>query len=243
MFKPDFDLTSTLVPVLSRNQIEQIAIEILRDYNSALLEHPQPLDIDRFLEQYLGATIEYKRLSSSRIYLGMTVFADCSGVPVFNTETHQAECIRCKARTVLLDTSLLSENQQHRYSFTGAHEAAHLILHGAYFRKRLETAVNQPKVILCQDESRRTGKTCRTDEEWLEWQADHLASSLLMPLPAVQLAIARAKHRSLSVNYAQEAIMTAFDVSCAAGGNRYSELQQADLLNPFAMPDEEDLPF
>ena len=48
MFKPSFEMTDTMVPVLSREQIEQIAIDILKDFNPDLLENPQPLDIDRF---------------------------------------------------------------------------------------------------------------------------------------------------------------------------------------------------
>ena len=243
MVKPSFEMTDTMVPILSKEQIENIAIDILKDFNPDLLENPQPLDIDRFLERYLGASIDYKTLSSSHTYLGMTIFADCCKVPVYNREARRAEYISCKAGTVLLDTSLLNDNQQHRYLFTAAHEAAHMILHGDYFRYRLEIAHNQPAYMRCQQDFRRTGRTCRTDGEWIEWQADHLASALLMPLPAVQLAVARARYRSASVNYAQEAIQIVFNVSCAAAGQRHAQLEQAGLLDPYMPSDDDDLPF
>ena len=63
MYKPSFDTDSNMVPILSREQIEQMAVEILSDYNADLLTKPQPLDVDRFLEQYLGVNIDYQFLT------------------------------------------------------------------------------------------------------------------------------------------------------------------------------------
>lgn len=224
MVKPSFSFSRTHVPILSSKQIEQIAIDILEDYYQDMLTHPQPLDVDRFLEQYLHVTMDYKFLTHCRLYLGMTVFSDTDKVPVYNPEKDQAEYISCKARTVILDNCLLDESQEHRYAFTGAHEGSHVILHPDYFDAQKARAIYEPPIMQCQAEERRSGRSGRTDRDWLEWQADTLGAALLMPFPAVQRAVARAKIRSRSVNYAQEAIQNEFNVSCAAAGRRCTEL-------------------
>ena len=224
MVIPNFAVSRTNVPILSSKQIEQLAIDILDDYYPDMLMNPQPLDVDRFLEQYLRVTMDYKFLTHCRLYLGMTVFSDTDKVPVYNPEKDRAEYITCKARTVILDNCLLDESQEHRYAFTGAHEGAHVILHSNFFGTQRARTINEPPIVQCQAEERRSGRYGRTDSDWLEWQADTLGAALLMPLPAVQRAVARAKHRSRSVNYAQEAIQLEFNVSCAAAGRRCTEL-------------------
>lgn len=224
MVKPSFSVSRTNVPILSSKQIEQIAIDILDDYNPDMLNNPQPLDVDRFLEQYLRVTMDYKFLTHCRLYLGMTVFSNTDKVPVYNPEKDRAEYITCKARTVILDNCLLDESQEHRYAFTGVHEGSHVFLHSDFFDAQRARAINEPLIMQCQAEERRTGRYGWTDRDWLEWQADTLGAALLMPWPAVQRAVARAKLRSRSVNYAQEAIQNEFDVSCAAAGRRCTEL-------------------
>ena len=223
---PSFAVSRTNVPILSTKQIEQIAIGILDDYNPNLLKKPQPLDVDRFLEQYLQVTIDYKFLTHCGLYLGMTVFFDSDKVPVYNPDRDRAEYISCKANTVIFDNCLLEESQEHRYAFTGAHEAAHVLLHSDYFNAQRARALNDPPIIQCEAEEHRSGQLGRSDRDWLEWQADALGAAFLMPLPSVERAVAKAKNRSYSVNYAQEAIQAEFNVSYAAAGRRYAALSK-----------------
>lgn len=224
MYKPSFDTDSNMVPILSREQIEQMAVEILSDYNADLLTKPQPLDVDRFLEQYLGVNIDYQFLTHCGVYLGMTVFNSSDKVPVYNPELNCAEYISCNGRTVILDNRLLKDNQEHRYAFTGTHEGAHVIIHPDYYEFKQYRTQKGPSIVQCYSDERRYGRQPRTEKDWIEWQADTLAACLLMPKPAVLSAVRRAKFKSCSVNYAREAIFSEFNVSYAAAAHRYDDL-------------------
>ena len=105
----------------------------MRDFQPSVLTNPAPVDIESFVENYLGMTPDYQLLSHNGIYLGMTVFNDTNRVIVFSQETGRAEYISAKAHTVIIDTRLLEENQQHRYRFTLGHEGGHDIFHTGYF--------------------------------------------------------------------------------------------------------------
>lgn len=104
----------------------------MRDFQPSVLTNPAPVDIESFVENYLGMTPDYQLLSHNGIYLGMTVFNDTNRVIVFSQETGRAEYISAKAHTVIIDTRLLEENQQHRYRFTLGHEGGHDIFHTGY---------------------------------------------------------------------------------------------------------------
>ena len=54
------------------------------DFQPEALKNPMEIDIDGFLEHYLGATPDYQYLSHNMIYLGMTVFQDTNRIPVYD---------------------------------------------------------------------------------------------------------------------------------------------------------------
>ena len=58
MYKPQFRTKQNGVPVLSKKEIEVIGENFLRDFCPDALINPQPVDIERFLELYLGLKID-----------------------------------------------------------------------------------------------------------------------------------------------------------------------------------------
>lgn len=180
---------SNEVPVLSKIEIEVLAKEILQDYNSELLNEPAPLDVEHLLECYAGLEIDYKDLSHNQSILGMIVFND-GYVPVYDEEEQKAERIAVEEGTVLIDNSLLKEEQAARGRFTICHEVSHWLLHkDVYHIDR-----NQMTLFAAMEEEKTTAIRCKksdiesrgkkpliTDDDWMEWQADYLASALLMP--------------------------------------------------------------
>ena len=48
----------------------------------------------------------------------MTVFNDTDRVPVYDPIQNRAEYISARANTIIIDRTLLEENQEHRYRFT-----------------------------------------------------------------------------------------------------------------------------
>ena len=76
MYTPSYRTQKNGVPVLKKEEIDTIGEEYVRDFQPEVLRNPAPVDIEGFIECYLGMTTDYQYLSHNGIYLGMTVFND-----------------------------------------------------------------------------------------------------------------------------------------------------------------------
>ncbi len=183
------------VPVLSRDEIECIAEAVLQDYKPKLLDNPGELDVEHFLECYAAAEMDYKDLTHDQSILGMTVFNNCY-IPVY--ENGKEKEIPVDEGTIIVDNSLLEKDQLRRGRFTLGHEVSHWILHRRIFM------VNKNQLLLFNDlegekqpliKCRTTDiesvgkKRLVTDDDWIEWQANCMASALLMPKKAFTKAV------------------------------------------------------
>ena len=89
------------------------------------------------------------------------------------------------------------------------------------------TKGNAIPMILCRVDSTRINGSKgynKTDLEWMEWQANHLASAILMPKSMVIKTVRTAERRRCSVNAGLEAVAATFNVSNDAAWYRISEL-------------------
>lgn len=199
MINFSFNSKANGVPILSKDDIEYIAGMILEDYKPSLLSEPAALDVEHLSECYAGLEVDYKDLTHNRSILGMIVFND-GYVPVYDAERNKAERLAVEEGTILIDSSLLEDDQRRRGRFTHCHEVAHWFLH----RNKYLVDKNQLNLFDLMPEERITAIKCRTtdiestgrkqlvtDDDWMEWQADYLASALLMPEKPLQEAIAR----------------------------------------------------
>jgi len=200
----DFRKKKNGVPVLSKDKIEILAEQVLCSYKPNLLDNPGVLDVELLIEEYANLEMDYQDLTHNRSILGMTVFNDCN-IPVYDANTNKAKRIAVNEGTVIIDNSLLEEDQLRRGRFTLAHEAAHWFLHRhMYLQDKnqismfddIELLEEELPVIKCRTSDIAYGgrKQLNTDEDWIEWQADYMASVLLMPKNAFATA-ARDKFR------------------------------------------------
>ena len=157
MYTPSLRVKNNGVPILSKAEIDAIGERFVQDFQPEVLTNPSPVDIEGFIEFYLGMTPDYQYLSHNGVYLGMTVFNDTDKVPVFDPATNRAEYISAKARTVIIDNRLLDESQRHRYRFTLGHEGGHDIFHSGYF------SYNPDQVSIFDDELIAPMIQCRVD--------------------------------------------------------------------------------
>jgi Zn-dependent peptidase ImmA (M78 family) len=189
MMNFSFNSKANGVPILSKEDIEYIAGMILGDYMPSLLSNPAALDVEHLSECYAGLEVDYKDLTHNKSILGMIVFND-GYVPVYDAENNKAEKLAVEEGTILIDSSLLEDDQRRRGRFTHCHEVAHWFLH----RNKYLVDKNQLNFFDLMPEERITAIKCRTtdiestgrkqlvtDDDWMEWQADYLASTLLMP--------------------------------------------------------------
>ena len=239
----DLNLTrkNSGVPILSRADMDEVAFQVLADFNYKLLMEPQELDIDLFAQEYLGMDQDFQLLSHNGIYMGMTIFNDTDRLPVYDPVMQRAEYVSEKAGTIVIDSRLLELGKEVQYKFTMAHESIHGMLHKAFFDRYLGqiTISDQSEpLIRCRKAGPVRKKNWRdwTELDWMEWQANTGASALLMPAPAVKIISEKARgfgywgmsHARVCV----EEMRRIFKVSHSAAAYR---LWSLGLLDPIIM--------
>ena len=231
------------VPILRKSEIDDWGEAFVRDYCPAALQEPTPIDVDRFACSYLGLIQDFAWLSNDGRYLGMTVFNDTGRVIIYDPESNAADYMRAKAGTVIIDNGLLDGNKEHRYRFTMGHECAHAIFHKEHFAYDPDQTsflyeAPEPMIQCREDSTKNLSKksfALWTPTERMEWQANRLASAILMPRSSVYKLI-----RSLPKDSGPEfdgmaiySVSESFDVSPEAAQYRLLDL---DLIKSRVNP-------
>ena len=205
--------------------------EFIYDFCPCAMYEPTAIDIDRFVCEYLGKTQDFAWLSKDGRYLGMTVFNDTRRVIVYNPEQNEAEYFSAKAGTVIIDNSLLDTGKEHRYRFTMGHESAHVIFHTEHFmggfNRSSSSDSEQEPMVQCRADSTAALKNKLpkqwTPKERMEWQANRMASALLMPRAMVRKLYYSLPKTEEGASFAAMAVLAvaeAFNVSCEAAQYR-----------------------
>jgi hypothetical protein len=157
------------VPYLSENEIENQAVQLLAEFSVARgLRLVAPIPVEDLLERHLKLTLDFDDLHEKL------------GVPMSDNEPEVLGALWVDSREVFIDQSLDpvdSPEKEGRYRFTLGHEIGHWRLHREYLARDPNTT------DLFGQVSRGPTVICRASQakERVEWQADHFASSLLMP--------------------------------------------------------------
>lgn len=167
---------------LSRNDLERIATRVFDDYKNLPRFAGQKVDyVDPEILAcgLCGLHIDHFHLSQDRLTLGMTSLKEVE-VEVYN-DSGQPFLYYLDGRTLLIETDLKDDPAQHgRYHFTTAHETAHQILADLHPTDR----VIQNRITYYRGHSPQY-----PIHDWVEWQADNLASALLLPVEIVHGAL------------------------------------------------------
>lgn len=87
--------------------------------------------------------------------------------------------------TIIIDASLLGEEQHHRRRFTISHELSHWIIHRQmHYSDNPNYSLRTARpYIVCRESTpnRDRHREYWTENDWMEWQADKFASAMLMP--------------------------------------------------------------
>lgn len=177
------------VDILSRTLIDDEAKKFLIKYRPDALKEATKLDLENLIENDLGLNIDYQNLDENHQILGATIFKD-GYMNVYNNG--EKELKKFSKNTMVFDIKLSEDyKQEGRFLFTLAHEIGHWILHRKHFfideqqQNIFDLLENESRdnFIICvkRNESAMLYVRKKTPEEWIEWQADNFASSLLMP--------------------------------------------------------------
>lgn len=189
MYTPQFRIRGKGVPILGNAEIDFHAEAFLRDYNPSLLTNPQPINIEELAEYYLGLTMEYDYLSHNGFIWGRMVFNDTGRIPVYLPDEGRADYIPAKRGTVIIDNTLLDDDNEYRLRSTVGHECGHWVFHSSYY-------TFDPNQLSLFDMDGMAATACRkqdiegdvegrrrleSDQDWLEHHAKYFSAAILMP--------------------------------------------------------------
>lgn len=170
--------------ILSRDAIEDIATYVLKKYYPQNLELPRPLNTTELLEEHLGLTVKHKYIGTFESgILGLIVMNDEVEIPSYD-EMYRPTVLQETYGTVLISRHLSGKANAPRRRYTETHEGSHFILHGEYYKQSSGTVAKRSKNLLDCIACRKVEvykQKLQDDLDWMEWQADSLAASLLMP--------------------------------------------------------------
>ena len=189
-----FDLSYSFshVPYIEDSILDDYANQVLAHFTPDVLKIPCEVDIERFMEYHLNLTVEYKLLSPDHRILGLTAF-NTGYIQVYDEDTLLPSPLMVEEGTVLIDNGLLTKRNEKRMRFTLAHEASHWLLHRRYFsvdNPFFENSIYDNQYIAAKEGriDYRRHQLERNDSERIEYQADSMASCLLMPIRSLRKA-------------------------------------------------------
>ncbi len=172
--KPSYQnpLSDTLLPYLHRNQLDEVASGIIKQYYPEALLNNQVLDAMKFA-QNLGLEIKMRKLSKAGTIFGETIFTDTK-VEIYDRVSDGMVLEEIKGGTILIDPSHYLARNNGAVNNTIVHECVHWLLH----RKAFTLArLFQPKMRFL-----RSSFSNKTTLDWIEWQANTLTPRLQMPI-------------------------------------------------------------
>lgn len=214
------------VPKYRLDAIETIGRKILQEYDPVLLDGPpQAVPIETIIETKFDLTLEYHCLRKNGSILGETIFDEGAAI-LYDQDEKRYRLIAVKAGTILVEERLCVDRLLGRLRFTCAHELGHWVLHQKLYSGTGDVAAYEGKTSL--DESHGL----------VEWQADALATALLMPLPQIKRSFYRLRAGRSNEQLVAE-MAQIFQVSKQAMRIRLETIRlvrQAPLLKRGAQP-------
>lgn len=156
---------------LSYSFIEDLSDKVLTDYFGTQRFPLAKIDIDAFARDYLNLDIRYEQLCyDGEEILGLTAHYDITlGLPLKKPRVFK----NVRKDTVLLDSSLAESQRAAQRAFTIAHECGHQIL----ARLAPDGTDDLPQTHAFYKPNANNNSPL----DWNEWQANVIASTLLMP--------------------------------------------------------------
>lgn len=187
---PDIPKKKNGLPILTKTQIDNLADSLACQFCPDIIEKPHEIDMDKFIEKFLGFDMDILYLSHCGCYLGATVFQDMK-FPVFNIETFKPELANIPANTIIIDGTLYQQMEQSgnegRYRFTQAHECGHAIMHPDFFKSQSTSIKKAEQQLAAYSTGEIKSALIEADDSTLaEQQANYFASYLLMPRSSVE---------------------------------------------------------
>ncbi|MDD4081651.1 MAG: ImmA/IrrE family metallo-endopeptidase [Eubacteriales bacterium] len=180
-------------PFYSKDQLEYLADQHTAAFSRYDGKEDPGFSAWKFAAYYLGKEVRFEWLSNNGGILGLSSFTAGTRVAIYLPEENNFEWQELGPDTILLnklfEDAFLNPG---RARFTLMHECAHHLLHTPYYQ-RITAAQGKTAVAYSiqydRDQEMLEGMNAWTDYDRMEWQANYLASALLMPEKRVSLVL------------------------------------------------------
>lgn len=171
-------LSDSLIPIISKEKLDETANKLLEKFYPEALTNEVSID-PLLLATKMGLTVKLQHITPDFSIFGQ-VFFDACETTVFNKKTNQYEKLKVGKGTILVDPDAYFLRNLGSVNMTIVHECVHWALHRKAYA--LEHLFNEEATqIDCLVRGGIKEGKSRTATGWMEWQANSLASRILMP--------------------------------------------------------------
>lgn len=179
-------LSEHLVPIISKDRLDNEAEKFLRKYYPEALSEPMSVDA-RLIAERMGLNIQEVHITKYCTVFGQIFFSDCE-TQYYDDEYNLYKPLLVKRGTILVDPNVFFMRSVGSMNNTIIHECLHWELHRNFFE--LEKMYNNDAhAIRCQVQEGIRPEINRTPLDWMEWHANHIAPRVLMPAKHTKLKI------------------------------------------------------
>lgn len=170
-------LKDTFVPDIRKENLDNIAEQVLKDYYPEALERPMPVDADALVKSLRLTKIE-RRISADASVFGQIYFEDAES-EFYNEDTGRLESVPVKAGTIFVDPMVFFLRNMGSVNNTIIHECVHWLFHKPVFvlEKISDSSLTK---LDCAMVGGLRGRTWPTAKQ-IEWQANALTPRIQMP--------------------------------------------------------------
>lgn len=173
------NLSEYLVPIIYKEQLDDIAEAFLEKYYPEALAEPMPIPA-REVAKRMGLDVQEVHITKTCSVFGQIYFSDCE-IQYYDSDTKEYKPLTVKRGTILVDPNVYFMRNVGSMNNTIIHECVHWDLHKKFFE--LEKLYNkEARAISCQVQEGIRPESNRSPLDWMEWQANALAPRILMPI-------------------------------------------------------------
>ncbi len=174
-------LTENLVPILNKEEFEDVATDFLIKYYPQALTTPMSIPIEEIACDTLKLQIMREYLSEDLSVLGQ-VFFSSGRTEIYKKDDDEYVYVQVQKGTMFIDPDVAIERNVGSERNTIAHECVHWYIHRSYHSVQIMAGSEQAVAFRCPTEPQsELYRSKWTDVDWMEWHANGIAPKILMP--------------------------------------------------------------
>lgn len=171
-------LSEYLVPIIEKEQFDDVATEFLSEFCPEALSTPMPIPVDEVVKR-MGLKVKEIQLTKHFTIFGQIVFGDCT-IEYYDRNERAYKPLEVSRGTILVDPNVYFMRNVGCMNNTIIHECVHWYKHRKY-HELVKTYNSDALLISCRVNETTKYKKQWTPEDWMEWHANGIAPRILMP--------------------------------------------------------------